>query len=269
MSSLKNGLFLCAASFAGAAFPAYSGNVTTEQFQDWVEARCGTGDAVYWYARGDARAFPGGEVLFGLDFMEENRLVTDPDNPEAKTCLGRKMYLFVDKDTGLPLRQFRGSPVEQMIYPYQMIAMSLKDGGVSAVATQGAGEFLRVYNMDDTIRIIDSGGRRSYDAAAMFTSRREAGVLNTFEYLTYVMPPEVGGVQDPNPGIVFTLGYERPAWAGGDGESDFMLQHLVGARVATYGELPAHIRHFIETDAPAFVEPPVDLAEIKRLQEGG
>ena len=190
MTSLNKGLLLVAASMIGTAFSASASGVTPDQFQSWVEARCGTGEPVYWYARGDARVFPGGEVLFRFDFMEENRLVTDPANPEAKVCLGRKMNLFLDKDTGELLREFRGQPVEQLIYPYQMIAMSLEDGGVTAVATQGAGEYLRTYDLKDTISVSDFGGRRSYDAASMFTSRREAGVLNTFEYLTYSMPPE-------------------------------------------------------------------------------
>lgn len=267
MTSLKKILLVVAAWMLGSVFSAHSGEVTEDQFRGWVDARCGTGEPVYWYARGDARAFPGGEVLFRFDFMEENRLIIDPANPDAKVCLGRKMNLFLDKETGAVLHEFRGQPVEQLIYPYQMIAMSLEDGGVTAVATQGSGEYLRTYDLKDTISVSDFGGRRSYDAASMFTSRREAGVLNTFEYLTYSMAPVIEDVQDPNPGIVFTLGYERPAWAGGDGKTDFMLQHMIGKRVSTYAELPDHIRRFIATDAPMFAAPPADMTEIRQLQK--
>lgn len=269
MNSLKKSLLLSTASILGVAVSANAGDFSQQEFVEWVGARCGTGEPVYWYARGDARAFPGGEILFRFDFMEENRLVVDPKDPESKICLGRKMNLFLDKDTGEILREFRGKPVEQLIYPYQMIAMSLQDGRVDAVATQGAGDFVRTYTLEDIVQVVQYAGRTQFDASAMFTARRPEGVLNTFEYLSYAMPPVVDGAQNPNPSVSFTMGYERPEWAGGDGKSDYLLQHVVGSRVSTYDELPEHIREFIKTDAPAFVAPPVDLAEIERLQKAG
>lgn len=248
---------------------ANAGDFSQKDFDDWVAARCGTGAPVYWYARGDARAFPGGEILFRFDFMEENRLIVDPNHPESKVCLGRKMNLFLDKDTGEVLREFRGNPVEQLIYPYQMIAMSLQNGRVDAVATQGAGAFVRTYTLEDIVQVVHYAGRTHFDASAMFTAHRPEGVMNTFEYLSYAMPPAVDGEQNPNPGISFTMGYERPEWAGGDGRTDYLLQHVVGSRVSSYEELPEYIRDFIKSDAPTFRAPPVDLAEIARLQKDG
>lgn len=250
------------------AFSAHSAGVSQQQFDTWVAARCGTGEPVYWYARGDARAYPGGEVLFRVDFVEENRLVLDPENPKARVCLGRKMSIKLDKDTGAVLREFRGQSVAAAsIYPYQMIAMSLHGDRVAAVATQGSGKFLRTHSLDDVISVIDFGGRTYFDAAAIFSSHRKEGDLNTFEYLTYVMPVDSGKQKNPNPGLSMMAGSERPVWAGGDGKTNYLVEHVVGGRVSTYEELPAHVRQFIKTDAPIFRAPPANVAEIKRLQQ--
>lgn len=259
---------LAGIAMSGAAFSANAAGINKQQFNDWVQARCGSGEPVYWYARGDARVFPGGEVLYRFDFMEENRLVADPKDPDNKVCLGRKINLYLDKDTGQVLREFRGQPVSQLIYPYQVIAMTLQGDKVAAVATQGAGKFLRKYNLDDVVHAVSFGGRTYFDATAMFTSHREQGVMNTFEYLTYIMPPDMANQKSPDPGISFTLGYERPVWAGGDGKSDYLLQHAVGTRVKSYDELPAHVREFIKSEAPIFRAPPANMDEIKRLQKG-
>ena len=195
-------------------------------------------------------------------------MVVETETPEARLSLGRKANLCLDKDTGEVLREFRGRPVTQLIYPYQVMAMSLHGGRVAAVATQGAGTFLRTYNLDDIVKVTSFGGRTYFDTGAMFTIRREEGVMNSFEYLTYVMPPDAGEQKNTNPSLSLTLAYERPVWAGGDGKSDYLLQHAVGMRLSTYDELPPHIRQFIETDAPVFRAPPADMAEIKRLQQG-
>lgn len=265
MKSMMNYVTVCGIAMSGAAFPAHAAGINQQQFDNWIQARCGSGEPVYWYTRGDVRAFPGdGEVLYRIDFVEENRLVADPGKPDNKICLGRKMSLFLDKDTGEVLHEFRGHPLAPEIYPYQVIEMTLQGDRVAAVATQGAGKSLRTHRLDDVVNAMNFADRTYFAAAAMFTVHHGAGVHNVFEYLTYVMPPDAASEKTPDPGLVRTVSYNSPY---GDGNT-YVVEHAVGTRVKSYDELPVHVHEFIKTEAPIFRAPPANMAEIKRLQKG-
>jgi hypothetical protein len=46
------------------------------------------------------------------------------------------------------------------------------------------------------------------------------------------------------------------------------VMHMVGWRVEKFADLPAGIRGYVEKEAPLWKAPPVDMAEIKQLQQG-
>lgn len=265
MKNLMKYVALCSVAMSGAISSAHAAGINQQQFNDWIQARCGSGEPIYWYARGDVRAFPGdGEVLYRIDFMEENRLVADPRNPGNKICLGRKMSLYLDKDTGQMLHEFRGHPLAPGIYPYQVIEMTLKGDRVAAVATQGSGKSMRTYNLGDVVNAVSFAGRTDFVAAAMFTVPHKEGGEHAAEYLTYTMLPDAAGQLIPTPGLVRTVTFTAPH---GDGKT-YLVEHAVGARAQSYQELPVHVREFIKTEAPIFGAPPVNMAEINRLQKG-
>jgi hypothetical protein len=54
-----------------------------------------------------------------------------------------------------------------------------------------------------------------------------------------------------------------PAWAGGRSS----VMHLVTWRMQSFEELPGDLRAYIQSEYPLWQAPPVDLAEIRRLQE--
>lgn len=254
----------CSIAISGGISAVQAGGIDQQQFHDWIQTRCGSGQPIYWYARGDVRAFPGdGEVLYRIDFMEENRLVADPHNPGNKICLGRKMSLFLDKDTGKMLHEFRGRSLAPAIYPYQVIEMTLKGDRVAAVASQGSGRSLRTYNLADVVNVISFAGRTDFVAAAMFTTPHEVGGEHISEYLTYTVPPSSAGQRTANPGLVRTVTFNVP---DGDGNT-YLVEHAAGARMKSYQDLPMHVREFIKTEAPIFSAPPLNMAEIKRLQK--
>jgi hypothetical protein len=263
MKKLPKYVTLCGIAMSGGISSAHAAAIDQQQFDDWIQTRCGTGDPIYWYARGDVRAFPGdGEVLYRMDFMEENRLVADPENPANKICLGRKMSIFLDKDTGQILHEFRGHSLAPVIYPYQVIEMTLGAGRVAAVATQGSGKSLRTYKLADVVTVVSFAGRTDFVAAAMFTTPHKVGGEHISEYLTYTVAQGLAGQQRANPGLVRTVTFNAP---GGDGNTYF-VEHAAGARMKSYQDLPMLVREFIKTEAPIFVAPPLNMAEINRMQ---
>ena len=241
------------------AFPALAqGGFDEAAFRQFTSARAGDGQPVYWYSTGELRSYPDGRLLALVEGFDTARTMADPERPGGRIQLSRKIYIYRDPATGVVLRAFNGRPVAPIAYPYQLIRYWREGDRLRTHVTQGAG---------DRVQRIGPGGNA--------TARRQGDTLMVTAplYLDMPMPDGRRYQAFENYDFFFTgpsglrlswLRYGEDALTGQPS-----IMHMVGWRVERFADLPEGMRRFVETEAPLWKAPPVDLADIARLQAGG
>ena len=237
--------------------------ITSRQFERWVEGRIGRGDPVYWYSVGTMRSYPDGKLIARMEGYDTARMHQPDKSRELAHQYNRKIYIFRDPETGEVLREVDGKPVEPIAYPYQFITYELKDGGIETFVEQGTGENVRRIGPGDQISMRMLGETAVFSAPVYldFPMGPEAR-YQAFENYDFFFHPE-RSMSKPNQLSWVRYG-PAPEWAGGVPT----IMHLVTWRVDSFEEVPASLREYIESEAELWREPPEDLTDVRRLQEG-
>ncbi|XBQ14891.1 MAG: hypothetical protein ABL308_07925 [Oceanicaulis sp.] len=249
-------LTLGLAAGSGAQVPGAE-PFTQEVFEDWVAARAGTGEPVWWYSIGTVRDYPSGDVRYVMEGWDSARSFR-PEGEGAPVAhqYNRKIYVFRDPET---LEIVPESVA--VAYPYQFITYTLEGGGMKTRVEQGSGPRLAVIE-DDSLSWRPVGDTQVFTAPVFldFPIPNSEARIQAWENYDFFIHPE-GTVDEPHQLSWARVG-QLPAWAGG-GQA---VMHLITWRVEDYDDLPETMRSYVEAEAPLWMEPPADLEEIRTLQ---
>ena len=236
---------------------------TPALFDLFAAMRTGTGAPVYWYSVGTLRSYPEGRLLARVEGYDTAR--SERVSPTLVRQFNRKIYIYRDAATNAVITQVAGARVEPVAYPYQYITYALKDGVLETMVEQGKGKGVRKIGPGRSIgvRVIGEGT----DKGAVFTApvyldfAAGAGRYKAFENYDFFVPmPYRSGAANRLSWVRYG---DAPGFAGG-GKS---IMHLVTWRIDDYARVPKTLRDYIETSASLWKVPPMDLAEIRALQE--
>lgn len=252
--------FFLAAAAAVLALPAQAGDFTADIFDQWVSARAGDGEPVYWYSTGTVRSYPEGEILFLMEGYDTARARRVTENVAQQ--YSRKTYIFRDPKTGVVLKTYNGQNVEPIAYPYQFITYTLLEGDLETTVEQGAGKAVRTIGPSKGMSVKNVEGTLMI-TAPLFLNFPIPGTNTAYEawenYDFMIQPAAAPGERHQ---LSWARYGDRPRWAG-PGKS---IMHMVSWRLERYEDVPEGFRQYIEADAPLWKAPPKDLADIRRLQ---
>jgi hypothetical protein len=258
LTTLHRACLLLAILFL-AAPPLLAQGFDRQTFDRWVTMRVGAGEPVYWYSTGTLRAYPGGELLATIEGYDTARLLPAESTAERALQASRKVYRYLDPESGEPMRDGDGEPVPPIAYPYQFISYELDGERMVTWVEQGAGERLQRIGPGDSIRATAMGDGVLFSAPLFLDLDTPRGPYQTFENYDFYYPP--GGALDGSY-ITFVRYGDAPAWAS----ARKAVMHMTTQRFDRYDAVPADFRRWIEESMPLWRQPPADLADIRRLQ---
>ena len=233
---------------------------TPELFDLWTKIRTGTGTPVYWYSVGTLRSYPDGKLLARVEGYDTARAV----RPSADVVqqLNRKIYIYRDPVTNAVIDSFEGKPVEPVAYPYQLITYTLGSDGLETMVEQGRGTKVQKIGPGKDLQVRRVGDGVVFTAPLYLDFPTGTGAnYQAFENYDFFVPaPYRAGSANQLSWVRYG---DAPGFAGG-GKS---IMHLVTWRIDRYDDVPATMRAYIEAKAPLWKAPPVDLADVRRLQE--
>ena len=248
----------------------YGALITPDQLDAWMAVRFGPADGapLYWHANGLVRDLLSGEPLYTFEYYDVSRQIRDPQRPEVRIGVARKVDAFRDKDSNAVLEMVNGQKVGALLYPYQMFDYWVEAGEVRSSVTQGSGDHLRVIPSAADVWHKQDGDVARYTAPSHFPFFHP-NMPGFEDFFTITVSYEKRTHQTPAAPLhswALSIVSRRPPWAGGDGEA-LVTAFLSGIGTARFEELPPHIQDYVRGDLPAWEHPPQDLEEIKRMQE--
>ncbi|MEM7613049.1 MAG: hypothetical protein AAF270_15295 [Pseudomonadota bacterium] len=244
-----------------AAPATYAGNFDKTLFDKWVEMRVGDGAPVYWYSAGTVRAYPGGELVATIEGYDTARLDPEHSSDMKAVQLSRKTYVYRDPETGEVMRDADGAAVAPIAYPYQLISYELKGDTLETFVEQGAGPTFRRIGPGTSISAQPVAAGTLFTAPLYLDFELPNGKrYQTFENYDFFSPAAAGG---EGSFIVFVRYGDAPSWVTG---TDKIVMHMTTERLERFEDVPASFRDWVTENAPGWLEPPRDMAEIRALQ---
>ena len=165
-----------------------------------------------------------------------------------------------------------GTPVDPIAYPYQFITYEYKTDKntpyLQTMVEQGTAPNVRKIGPGTDITVRQIGNLELYTAPLFldFPIPGQDKRYQTFENYDFVIPQD-----QTQPGMITFMRYgPLPEWAQFTDERGNLVtdgaMHMTTWRIDNYDDVPKSLRDYIEADAPLWREPPVDLADIRRLQ---
>lgn len=258
--SLVVGLGLIPAFLAPAASAADRG-FTAETFAQWVDMRVGRGEPVYWYAVGTVYTYPEGKPVMRMEGVDAARLERSLSSATEAHQVSRKTFVYRDADTNAVLREYQGKPLPPIAYPYQYITYALRGNALETWVEQGAGARKQRIGPGTDLAVRRIGNTLAFSAPLFLDLPMPGGArMQAFEHYDFFDQGATPGVSHP-----FQISWLRfgdlPAGLGKG------VMHMVSWRVDRYADLPESIRGYLESEARLWLEPPKDIAEIRRLQQ--
>lgn len=235
------------------------------EFRTWVDGRAGTGSPVHWVAEGGVYEYPTGRKLFGMVGFDSSRVIWPAKPGDPVIHLTRKTFAYTDPVTGKILKEFNGQPVTPIAYPYQIITYRMENGQIFADVEQGVGDAIQKIRAADGLRFRWLGKDTLAVTAPIFLDFPMANGVRYEAWENYdFFFHRPGAVDQPN-----QMSWQRfgslPPWVG-KGKA---IYHLISWRVDRPEDFPAPLLAWARTDMPMWLQPPADLAEIRRLQREG
>jgi hypothetical protein len=246
------------AASALAALPAAAGGFTPANFAAWIDLRAGSdGQPVYWYATGHVMDSVTGEVVSRIDGVDVALAFRDPAKPDTWVQLSRKIFILLDPKTGERQRGPDGQPRRATAYPFQVKTYTLRGDEI-------------VYSVEshDSARVFSEPPRTNYTA-------RELGGVTHYNYAMFIDRVRVDGQRSQRFEVNdFFLRAGRDladperyqyTWVGtGPGP---VVSSVLSWRYRSFDAMPGEaLKAFIRTEAPLWLAPPKDLAEIGALR---
>lgn len=234
---------------------------TPEVFRQWVDMRVGDGKPVYWYAVGTVYTYPDGKPVMRMEGVDAARLERSISSATEAHQVSRKTFVYRDLETNAILREWQGKPLPPIAYPYQYITYSLRGSGLETWVEQGAGPRKQRIGPGTDLMARQVGNTVAFSAPLFLDIPLPGGArMQTFEHYDFFHQGAAPGIQHPYQISWLRFG-DLPAGLGRG------VMHMVSWRVDRYADLPASIRSYLETEAKLWLEPPKDIAEIRRLQQ--
>ena len=235
---------------------------TDEIYSDWLKTRIGEGEeSVYWSCFGEVYSYPDGELIcymVGAD-MGNRKQIT----PDSIIQLSRKIFIYVDPETGEAYDTYDGNKVRHIQYPYQLISY-VKDGDdLRTWVKQGAGDRIQTIGPGTGISARRMGSNTVYSAPLFLDFETPRGKYEAYENYDFIYNPNAESTVDKYQMTWVRYG-DKAAFAG---KGKGVIQ-LIAHRVDTWDELPQALRNYINDKAPMWKAPPADEQEIKDIQEG-
>lgn len=232
-----------------------------DSFRQFVTLRAGTGAPVYWYALGEVYSYPDGKRLLLIEGSDTARMVPSAD-PDTAIQLSRKVFVYRDPVTKAIVKEWEGRPVTGIAYPYQFITYKLVGDKLTTFVEQGTGVNLQKIGPGENFLLRRLGTSTVFSAPLFLNLDTPRGRYEAYENYDFVFHP---GEADPaaKHQLIWNRFGDLPAFIG---KGKAIIQ-MVGWRVDRFDDLPASIRDYIRTDAPLWMAPPKDLAEIRELQK--
>ncbi|MEM9168857.1 MAG: DUF1838 family protein [Pseudomonadota bacterium] len=259
---------VAAAAFLGAA-PVAAEGFDQDAFDTFVSGRVGDGEPVYWYSVGTIRAYPSGELLFGMEGYDAARSAKpEKDRPLAHQY-NRKIYFYKDPESDAILTEWDGAPVEPIAYPYQFITYELKGDAIETYVEQGRAPRVTRLGPSGNMSAKRIGETLVVTAPVYLdidipgTDRR----VEAFENYDFFFQPRYRRSRStPRNQLSWVRYGDLPAWAAKESPDGKAIYHLVTWRVDSFDELPERLREHIEANHTLWREPPASLDEIRTLQ---
>ena len=243
-----------------AGFSADRG-FTPEIFARWVDMRVGRGEPVYWYAVGTVYTYPEGKPVLRMEGVDAARLERSLSTASEAHQVSRKTFIYRDPDSGAVLREWQGRALPPIAYPYQYITYSLRGDGLETWVEQGAGARRQRIGPGTDLTARRIGNTVAFSAPLFLDLPLPDGLrMQAFEHYDFFDQGMTGGVTHPYQISWLRFG-DLPAGLGKG------VMHMVSWRVDRYADLPPSIRGYLESEARLWLEPPKDIAEIRRLQQ--
>lgn len=235
-----------------------------EALREWVDARAGTGDPVYWIADGGVYAYPSGEKLFGMIGFDSSTVIWPEKAGDDVVHLTRKTFAYTDAITGEILTEHDGAPVEPIAYPYQLITYRMVDGIIYGDVEQGAGAQIQKIKSVDGMRVGALGEDTMTVTASVFLdfplpNGQQYQAWENYDFFIH----SGADIDEPH-----QMSWQRygalPPWAG----SGKAIYHLRSWRVEREDEFPPKLLKWAKAEKPMWLKPPANLGEIRALQQG-
>eukprot|EP00928_Gymnodinium_smaydae_P018218 TRINITY_DN16937_c0_g1_i1.p1 TRINITY_DN16937_c0_g1~~TRINITY_DN16937_c0_g1_i1.p1 ORF type:complete len:268 (-),score=44.20 TRINITY_DN16937_c0_g1_i1:200-889(-) len=225
--------------------------------------RVGENDPVFWYGSGTLRAYPTGETIAIVEGFDVARKATKAEAPDKVFQLSRKIFVFRHPVTGEVMKEFNGEPVHQILFPYQAIEYSLHGDRLHCAVEQGRKpRFQRFeFRTNMSAKWLPSDAAQ-YTISLFFNEPLPDGdTYEAFETYDYVIQSN---------DVASAARYHMTWLRFGDvppfhNEEPVIIQ-MTARRVDCFDSLPDAIKAYVLDEAPMFVEPPRDFAEIESLQ---
>ncbi len=236
-----------------------AGGFTRDDFERFVNLRFGAGDPVYWYGWGGNTTFPGEKMFARKEGCEMGRLYRpEPDKAEA-FLLARKLFVYLDPQTGEILTMPDGSPMWVKDFTYQYFRIRLKNSFLIFYSEQGSGDELTKLTSGHNSEIQKFDGMTIYTTPVQYQLPWR-GNEPTWETYNWIERQDRDQVHYD---CVWHGDFPTPPNMPPGRVSMNAYYH----RYDFYGDMPETIRTFIEEHAPLWKKPPESLDEIRELQK--
>ncbi len=243
------------AALSVASGSASAGGFTPDLFDAWIKMRAGDGTPVYWYAKGNVLQEGTGKLLSHMEGFEAAVAIRDPAKPHVRFHLSRKIFILLDPATGEILTGSDGKPRAPVAYPFQVRSYTLEGDDI-------------VYTVQshDMTAVTDEPPQRNFTAKrlgnvthfnyAMFVDRLRGDGSRTrfYEVNDFFLRPDAKTEQ---------ARFQNTWVSAGPGPT---VSNATFTRTGTFESMPKRIVDYVKANAPLWMLPPKDMAEIERLR---
>jgi len=261
MKSIKHIICIPIILFTISSLSAQLIPFTEKVYNDWIEMRIGNGEAVYWSSFGEVYTYPDGELIarmVGVDMGVKIEIT-----PDSILQTSRKIFIYTDPETGSILKEYDGQEVSHIQYPYQLISYVRDNDKLRTWVVQGKGDDIRVIGPGTQIRARQMGKSVFYSAPLFLNMDTPRGKYQAFENYDFTYNPTGQELEDKYQISWMRYG-DLPRFAG-KGKA---ITHMISHRVSTFEDLESELINYINTKAPLWKKPPMNLNEIHVLQTG-
>lgn len=248
------------AVLAALLFPlsAIAGGFTPEIFDAWVKMRTGgTGKPVYWYASGHVMNNVTGDVVSLMEGVDTSTVLQDPAKPGTWVQLSRKIFISLDPKTGALMTDKEGKPRRPIAYPYQVKTYTLEGDEIVYTVESHDGGLVFNEPAKKNYTATKVGNVTHYNYAMFIDRVRQDGTRSQrFEVNDFLYRPDAGLNEQER--FQYT-------WVGtGPGP---IVSSAVSWRYSSFEAMPSQrLKDYIRTNAPLWLGPPKDMAEIASLK---
>lgn len=248
------------ASASAARSDRMVSETTIADFNAWISLRGGENTPAYWYSAGLIRPIKdGGKVesrMVGLETW-----ITPPElrTEASAVSLSRKIYFFLEEDRDeIVVDTATGAPRRPSIFVHQVRTFTLVDGAIDYKVESHDLRGIRQGGFGVTMSVNRRGDQVHVNYASFPRRPDEAGEMQ-------VRSGEVYDYMDNGPQHTDEAARYQMTWVGTNLDGNIANQR--GWRFGAFDDIPnAWLKTVIREQAPLWMEPPADMAEIERLR---